>query len=165
MHESAQIAAVKWWKTFRQSVVPGRIAELGSYSINGSVRDFIPIDVGFDVVAGNMVDEVITAGIIPEVHRGAFKAVVSVSSFQFCPDPALYKAEILDLLDPGGFVFLTMCAPSCKTKHSTAPNPWGWTDEFRMTASELRDFFEPEIKASQPVSDDGHNLIYYGTKR
>ena len=162
MHKSIR----KELRRFRKKYdVNGRIAELGSLNFNGSPQDYLPIEVGFDLVDGNGVDVVINPGIIPRKYHHKFDIVVSSSSFHYCPKPELYKKQILALLKLGGLVWMSMCAPSCKRCHTTSENEYGFTDCFRVTRKELCRFLKPEIKPIECyyVGDDHHeDIIYIG---
>ena len=136
------------------------VADLGARDLNGSVKDVVPGAVGFDLAAGPGVDVVIELGCIPEEHRGRYDIVTSVSSFQFCPHPECYKSEITALLKPGGRLFLSMCAPSCGTRHTTVPP---WDDCFRMSLTELKDLLAPEIRmvTGEVRGHGGHEDILF----
>lgn len=165
MHEGVAKHLAKFYELNRPLMDAIRIAELGALNLNGSCRDIIPVDTGIDIVSGPGVDEVIIPGEIPDRLRHMFGAVVSVSSFQFCPDPGLYKTQILDLLVPRGLLFLTMCAPSCTYSHSSSNNPYEFGDGLRFSLDQLRAFFEPEfreISCFESVDSDHGNLIYVG---
>jgi hypothetical protein len=165
MHDAVAKQLARFYELNRALMDSIRIAELGALDLNGSCRSIVPIDTGFDIVEGPGVDEAIVPGEIPSRFHHTFGAVVSVSSFQFCPDPSLYRQQILDLLVPRGLLFLTMCAPSCTYSHSSSNNAYAFTDGIRLTLEELRKFFSPEFREIScfEVVDEGHgNLIYVG---
>ena len=151
-------------KSFMKSA---KIAELGSYNINGTIRKYLPKLKGFDIYKGDCVDVVIRPGIIPQEHIGKYNFVVSCNSFQYCPEPKLYKKEIIDLLKTGGMVWFNMCAPSCKRKHNTSDNKYKYKDSFRMSRKNLKAFFEPEITCvlCYQKTRFGHkDIIFIGKK-
>lgn len=122
------------------------VAELGSYNINGSVKEVIPYSHGFDILSGKGVDNVIEPGKILEQYKHKYDILISTSSFQTCPDSNLYKQEILDLCKNNALVFLTMCSLDCKYQHSTSPNQYNFKDEIRMSEKQLINFMAPEIE-------------------
>lgn len=142
MHESVKCTLSEWIGTFGD-VANKAVADVGAYNINGAVKDVIPHAVGFDLVAGPGVDVVLNLGEVPEEHRGRYDIVTSLGSFQCCPQPGSYKAEIVGLLKPGGHLFLTMCSPGCQARHTTSPG--GFQDCLRFHPGELEDFMRPEI--------------------
>jgi len=145
MHSNVKDALIKWRYSYDSKMIGAKIADIGSRDINGAVREVIPQVVGFDIVDGDGVDVKINPGAIPTDHMGIYDFVTSISSFQTCPDSSAYKKEIVDLLKVDGMLLLTMCADSCKIKHSTSPNSYGYEDGVRMDMGELIEFFKPEV--------------------
>jgi hypothetical protein len=145
MHKGAAIEIKKWYQNNKQYLDTIKIAELGSYDINGSVKDIIPNTIGFDILEGKGVDIVITPGIITEKYKQVFGALITTSAFQCCPDITLFKTQVLDLLKPEGLFILTMCPDSCNPGHSTSPNEYKFRDSIRMSQSKLREFWEDEF--------------------
>jgi len=146
MHDSAKRAIAKFYFDYRTVLDATRVADLGALNINGATKDVIAHAVGFDIVAGKGGDVVIVPGTVPPEHRHQYGAVVTSSSFSFCPDPLAYKKQIIDLLQPGGLLFLTMCSDKCQVRHSTSDNSYGFQDEFRLELRELERFFSTEFE-------------------
>lgn len=146
MHDAARRAIAKFYFDNKQYLDSTRVADMGALNINGSTRDVIPHVVGFDIVAGNGVDVVIAPGSIPDEHKQRYGAVVSCASFTFCPDPAAYKKQLIELLQPGGLLFLIMCSNKCRMQHSTSNNSYGFTDAFRLELKDLERFFSNEFE-------------------
>ena len=119
MHENAHDVLKDWVNKNQEFVDSAKIAELGCQDVNGNILEIIPTRTGFDLMEDASVDVVIEPGIIPEDHKHIYDLVVTVSSFQFCPNPHVYIKEILDLLKPDGKLFLLTCGYSCihKTAH------------------------------------------------
>lgn len=163
MHDNVKNEFKKWYEENTKNKQDFKIAELGSYDINGSIRDIVSKLVGFDIYDGKNVDVVIKPGEIPLEYKNKYEAVVSMGSFQCCPYPELYKKEILDLLYNNGLLFLTMCGPQCKKWHITSPNKYGYKDCIRMTKEELIKLFLPEIKVVECYEKDG-DIIFKGIK-
>ncbi len=167
MHDTVKNFIRSWYSDNKADIDRAQIADLGSYNVNGGVVDIIPHVVGFDICEGKGVDVVLRPGEIPEEHRNAFDYVVSTSSFTCCPQPEAYKAEIVDLLKPGGQLLLTMCSPKCQFRHSTSPNVYGFQDSFRITPDQTKAFFSTHFAALRCfVADEGEfsDLIYIGLR-
>lgn len=145
MHNSVKRAINRFYAENRDVLDQVRVADMGALNINGSTREVIPHCTGFDIVDGPGVDVRIEPGVIPAAHRGVYGAVVSISSFTFCPDPVLYKRQLVDLLAPGGLLLLTCCAAQCRARHSTSRNAHGFVDSFRMGLPQLAAFFETDF--------------------
>jgi hypothetical protein len=143
MHASVRNALCLWLEVLG-GAAGKTVADVGAYNLNGSVKEVLPHAIGFDLVPGPGVDVVVPLGSIPAEHRNRYDLVTSISSFQFCPYPREYKNELLELLKPNGLLFLTMCAASCTTKHTTVPP---YEDCLRMTIEELTALMGPEIVA------------------
>lgn len=144
VHESARRAIAKFYFDYRSYLDNTEIADMGALNINGATKDIINC-VGFDIVEGKGVDVVINPGFIPEEHKRRYGAVISANSFVFCPDPGMYKKQIIDLLAPNGLVFLITCSEKCKNKHTTSDNIYGFQDSFRVGLRDLEKFFSIEF--------------------
>jgi hypothetical protein len=149
MHKNVREHVEDWYSYNKDLIKSSRIADVGAFNINGSIKDIIPHAVGFDIYDGNGVDVVIEPGIIPKKHIGVYNFVTSISSFQFCPDPNLYKKQITDLLCKGGFLFLSMCSDKCEKGHSSSPNKYSYGDEVRMSLTEIQNFFETDFTITE----------------
>lgn len=145
MHNSVKRAIARFYFDNRDYLDQVRVADMGALNINGSAREVIPHCTGFDIVDGPGVDVRIEPGQIPEAHRGVYGAVLSISSFTFCPEPALYKRQLVDLLAPGGLLLLTCCSVHCKARHSTSSNGFGFADSFRVALPALAQFFASDF--------------------
>ncbi len=145
VHDSARRAIAKFYFDYRDYLDSVKVADMGALNINGATKDIIGHCVGFDIVEGNGVDVVINPGFIPEEHKGRYGAVVSANSFVFCPDPVMYKKQIIDLLAPKGLLFLITCSEKCRNKHTTSDNRYGFQDSFRTTLRDLENFFSVEF--------------------
>ncbi len=159
MHCSVKEEIKKWVDRNFVHVHLMTVVDLGSLNINGSVRDIIPWAYGIDLAPGPGVDLVITAGEIPDSVLGFFGAVVGTSSMQYSASLENYKKEVIDLLRPGGLVFLTVCSPECKVKHTTSSVT---EDTHRLTSHEIQELFQPEIYLSYHSAGDGHDMIFEG---
>jgi hypothetical protein len=167
MHESVNNELIKWYNDNKDYIDQNKIVDIGSFDINGSVKNVIKHSIGFDIYKGKNVDVVIEPGVIPEEHMFKYGAATSISSFQFSPDSQVYKKQILDLLCDGGLLFLTMCGDKCKYSHTTSPNKYNFKDSVRYTKNELHDIFSPEFNIIElyETMSDHHNLILKAKKK
>ena len=145
----------------------GKVCYLGSLNLNGTIEYMDKV--GFDIIEGPGVDVVIAPGIIPMDHKLKYDTCVSISSFQFCPDPEIYMSEILDLLrnTAGSKLFLTLCHESCKTSHTTSDNRYSFKDEIRFSEEKLIDFFSSEFeiivkKTSRSILSNHRDYVITG---
>lgn len=163
MHKSIRRALKKFRNEYEELLESAVIAELGSLNINGSPREYLPPLTGFDIAPGNDVDVVIEYGVIPPEHQGKYDVVITSSSFHYCPDPNIYKREILHLMKPKGLLWLSMCGPKCKCNHTTSNNKYGFTDSYRMTKEELEEFLSLDFNCIACVygGDKHHQDIFY----
>ena len=146
MHKEVLQEFNNWYKSNKDHIDNSKVAELGSYDLNGTIKHITPNSVGFDLAEGPNVDIIIEPGIIPNEHKNKYNVVVSISSFQFCPEPEVYKNEILDLLCDDGLLFLTMCSPKCQRGHTTSPTNYELTDTIRMTHEEIIELFNKDFE-------------------
>ena len=167
MHDNVKYRLEDWYKSNRISIDSSKIADVGAYNINGSTKNIISHAIGFDIYDGEGVDVVIEPGIIPEEHIGKYNFVTSISSFQFCPEPNLYKKQITDLLCDGGFLFLSMCSDKCEKGHTSSPNIYNYGDEVRMSLTEIQNFFEEDFTIIELTYslDGGHSDIILKAKK
>jgi hypothetical protein len=171
MHKEVLQEFNKWYKNNQELIDSKPVAELGSYNINGTLNENIPHMVGFDICEGPNVNVVIEPGRIPDEHKNKYNFVISISSFQFCPDSEMYKNEILDLLCDEGLLFLTMCSPKCQLGHTTSPNKYNFEDSIRMTHDEIKTFFGKDFEILEvydlPIIDSmsHHDTIIKAKKK
>lgn len=166
MHESSVKHIVEWYATNYGNTISSSslMAEVGSYDINGSIKDFLPNNIiGFDICEGPKVDVIIEPGKVPAEHWIKYDAVISANAFHLCGDPAAYKSEVVALLKSGGLFVLTMCRPDCTQSHRTSPNKYGFVEGIRHTPDQAKAFWGPEIVVSRAFIE-GHDLVVWGSK-
>lgn len=123
MHDTAYEIGRLFFETYGRS---GQvIVELGSWNVNGSLRDFCPSGatyLGLDVENGPSVDIRVDPG-RPIPLRDEFADLV-VSSSAFEHDPCFWETflELARVLKPGGFLYLN--APSNGTFHRYPSDCW-----------------------------------------
>ncbi|MCB4820998.1 methyltransferase domain-containing protein [Roseicella aerolata] len=101
------------------------VAELGSYDVNGSLRDHAPRGiryVGFDMEAGPGVDVVVAPGKPLPLPDGSVDVAVTSSAFEH--DIAFWDTflELIRILRPGGLLYVN--APSNHTVHRYPLDCW-----------------------------------------
>ena len=158
MLDSVKNHLTRWYQENKEYIDSVKLADLGSFNINGSTRDIINNLTGFDILEGKGVDIVINPGVIPPNHIGIYGAVTSISSFQFCPDSNLYKKQIIDLLYDEGLLFLTMCNDRCKGNHSTSPSNYkDFVDQKRYSKIDLENIFKDDFEILEIYETGEHN--------
>jgi SAM-dependent methyltransferase len=115
--QQAFIAAVK--AAFPMFFVGGRVLEIGSLDINGSVRAHFAAReyIGLDVGAGPGVD-LVCQGQDYAAPDGSFDVVLSCETMEHNPHWRETFANMLRLCRPGGLVLMT-CATVGRAEHGT----------------------------------------------
>ncbi len=167
MHQTVINELEKWYNDNIDILRNKKIADIGSYNVNGSVRDVIPNVVGFDIVNGDEVDVKIESGIIPDEYKNKFQAVTTTSSFQFAPNTNQFIKQIIDLLTNDGLLILTMCPNGCFDKHSTSPGHKNNNDKIRISKEQLYGLFNMEFKniVIYEANDDHPTVILKANKK
>jgi SAM-dependent methyltransferase len=116
MHREAMLfvrAVVASRGPFRQAL------EIGSYNVNGSVRDLFPGAeyVGLDSRAGPGVDVVGDGATWRPADGQVFDCVVCTEVLEHAPDPAAVVCTAFESLAPGGVLILT-AASEHRAPHS-----------------------------------------------
>jgi dTDP-4-amino-4,6-dideoxygalactose transaminase len=172
MHDSVARSLQDWADKYRRFLEKAAVADIGAYNINGSTKQVLAKSpcasiTGFDILAGDGVDVVIQPGEIPEEYHGQYDVVTSISSFQCCPDSDVYRQQIIDLIKPGGMLFLTMCSTECKSKHSSSPNEHYEGDYVRMSREQLIKFFSRDFEMLKCYESHAYHpdLVYIAQRR
>lgn len=97
----------------------GKVAEIGSLNINGSIREcFITKDyTGYDIAEGNGVD-VVQRGELISLPTDSLDTSVSTECFEHNPFWVETFSNMLRMTRPGGLVILT-CATTGRQEHGT----------------------------------------------
>lgn len=104
----------------------GKVLEVGSLNVNGSLREVLPITHGIDIRAGKDVDEVLDAcNLLEKYGPESWDHVVSSSTFEHVEfwEPALKNAW--GVLKTGG-TFLFEVPTVGKGYHSHPKDYWRW---------------------------------------
>ncbi|MDO9708318.1 methyltransferase domain-containing protein [Paracraurococcus lichenis] len=124
MHDTAHLHGrlffeLYWQPEFRI------VAELGSYDVNGRLRDHAPPGVrwvGFDMAPGPGVDVAVAPGAALPLADGSVDVAVTSSAFEH--DAAFWQTflELVRILRPGGLLYLN--APSNHVVHRFPLDCW-----------------------------------------
>ncbi len=86
------------------------VLDVGSYDINGSLKNVIPVAwtyIGLDRVPGPNVDVVAEEGKPFPIGAGSVGLVVSSSCFQYVKNPFELTRQLYACLKPGGMIYIT----------------------------------------------------------
>ncbi|MBV9785523.1 MAG: class I SAM-dependent methyltransferase [Acidisphaera sp.] len=124
MHTSAAELGKKFFETYWRSDF-GRILDIGSYDVNGTLREFQPPGseyVGIDLQHGPGVDLVLQDAYSYPFPEGHFDIIVSTSCFEHDPMFWLTFIECVRVLSPQGFLYIN--APSSGVHHGYPYDCW-----------------------------------------
>lgn len=112
MHDAAKAFVIRAIEELHVDPDGAVVAELGSYNVNGSVRDLFEgckSYTGVDVRKGPGVDVVEDGGTWGRAN--SCDVVVSTETLEHAPDPAAIIANAGRILKPGGVVIVTAAGP------------------------------------------------------
>lgn len=116
-------------------VLQGRIIEVGSYDVNGGVRDIVPVAVGTDLREGPGVDLVCPVErLLEHFAPGEFDACVSTETLEHVQDWKGFIRTTWDLVKEGGWIVGTMASVN-KGRHAYPDDYW------RMVEFHLRTIY------------------------
>lgn len=138
MHDSAAADFQKFVGKFLNPDEPLRIADVGSYNVNGTLRELLPAGhrwtyVGFDIKPGPNVDVVINDEGTGE-HAGSFDVVAASQVLEHVRKPWEWIHFLAGLTHRGGLVYV--CAPNTWTYHKYPVDCW------RVWPEGMRSLFE-----------------------
>lgn len=110
----------------------GDVLDVGSYNVNGSLRDVLPITWGVDMRAGPGVDQVCPVeNLAAEFGAESFDHVCSADALEHMQDWDAALSNLWAVLKPDGYLFLTMANPK-KGYHGHPHDYWRMEiDDFR----------------------------------
>ena len=113
----------------------GKVLEIGSYNVNGGIKDIIPVTVGTDLRKGPGVDLVCPVELLRE-HFAAnhFDACVSLGTLEHVENWKSFFTVTWDLVRDGGWLVMTMAARH-KGRHNYPSDYW------RFDAEQLRSLY------------------------
>ena len=140
MHPAAREWCEKYCPRDARSVV-----EVGSFDVNGGVRDLFPnatVYLGIDLKPGRGVDLVMDAA--EWVPDRLYDCAVSTETFEHTPKWRQILRRMKDALSPGGVLVMT-CATTGRNPHSCLGFPVVPPDEFygNVTEEEFRKALVP----------------------
>lgn len=107
----------------------GKVIEIGSFDINGGLRDIIDISVGIDMRSGRGVDMVCdVADLKQHFSDGHFDACVSAGTLEHIEDWRSFVRVTWDLVKDGGWLVFTIASLD-KGRHSYPHDYWRMTNE------------------------------------
>jgi len=91
-----------------KDLLTGRVLEIGSLNVNGSIREVIDIAVGVDLRRGKGVDLIFPVEKLKEIFAdGSFDACVSAGTLEHVEDWRGFVRVTWDLVKEGGYLVLT----------------------------------------------------------
>lgn len=119
MNEYVRIFAKK-----HKGRITGNVLEVGSYNVNGALRETLPITVGIDMRDGPGVDVVVSAcSLVAEFGIESFDCVCSADALEHIEDWKTAMQQMWDVLKPSGVLLLTMANPD-KGRHAYPDDYW-----------------------------------------
>jgi SAM-dependent methyltransferase len=107
----------------------GTILDVGSYNVNGTIRDVIPVTLGVDMQPGPCVDQVLDATKLLETFGpGSWDNVISNDALEHMEDWHGCLTNMWGVLKPGGVFLISMANPK-KGYHGYPSDYWRWTLE------------------------------------
>ena len=92
--------------------ISGRVMEVGSRDINGTVRAVLPVTIGIDFIDGTGVDKVMNVtDLLAEFGPESFDCVVSCDALEHIEDWDAAWLNMWGVLKTGGVALLTMAGP------------------------------------------------------
>ena len=121
--------ASKAFLTEHKDKLGGRVLEIGSLNVNGSVREVIDVAVGVDMRHGRGVDIVCdVAKLVGYFPVESFDACVSVGTLEHVKDWQGFILTTWDMVKEGGYLVMTMASMD-KGRHSYPDDYWRFTED------------------------------------
>jgi len=115
--------------TLNADKLTGKVLEVGSFNVNGGVRDIIEVHTGIDLRKGNGVDIVCKAeDIINYYPEGFFDSVVTTETLEHVEHWKEFLTAINKVVKPDGWWVCSM-ASLRKGKHDYPNDYWRFTPE------------------------------------
>lgn len=162
MHESAMANAERFVRLHLSRHVPGRVLDVGSRDVNGTLRPLLQSAgwdyVGLDRIAGTNVD-VHTPELPWPLADVSFGAVVSSSALEHDPQPWVTWREMCRVLAPGGLLYC--CCPSAGPHHDYPVDCWRFMVDAWAGLAEWGglDLIEAYVDPSDPVHRDSVGIF------
>ncbi len=137
MHTTAMRHGALFFETYAKALGSGRVLDIGSQDVNGSLKDVCPPGlhyVGVDFVPGKGVDVVLDDPYVLPFEPESFDAVVSSSCFEHSPFFWVLFLEIMRVLKPAGLLYLNV--PSNGLFHRYPVDCWRFYPDSGAALSE-----------------------------
>lgn len=128
----------------------GKVIEIGSYNVNGSVRDVIHVTLGVDMREGPGVDLVCPVEAL-DLPPESFDACVSTDTLEHVKDWRGFIRKTWDLVKPNGWLVMTM-AHQRKGRHAYPDDYWRMTPENILMIYPEASVFELSKEGKKPSS-------------
>jgi SAM-dependent methyltransferase len=139
MHDAARAAVIRAIDALNLDPTDKRVCEVGSYNVNGTIRDLFDgckDYTGVDVRKGSGVDEVADGATFGRANT--YDIVVSTETLEHAPEPQKIVANAFRILKPGGAVILTAAGPE-RPEHGSDGGARGEREHYANIAeSDLR---------------------------
>ena len=135
MHLSAMADARRFVDRYLQSAQSIRVADIGSYDVNGTLRPLFARSgwsyCGMDASHGPNVDRVLSSAYSwPEIPDGQFDVVVSTQTLEHIQRPWKWLPEVARICKSNGLVYV--CTPNTWAYHEYPIDCWrAWPDGLR----------------------------------
>jgi SAM-dependent methyltransferase len=104
--------------------ITGRVLEVGSYNVNGALRDTLDVTIGIDMRDGPGVDIVVSAcKLVAQFGVESFDCVVSADALEHIEDWKTAMEQMWSVLKSNGVLLLTM-ANLDKGRHAYPDDYW-----------------------------------------
>lgn len=121
-------ATIEFYRKHKDKL-DGRVLEIGSLNVNGSLREVLEIAVGVDLRKGKGVDLVCPVEKLKELFPdGSFDACVSAGTLEHVEDWRGFVRVTWDLVKNGGYLVLTIASQQ-KGRHAYPDDYWRLTNE------------------------------------
>jgi SAM-dependent methyltransferase len=134
MHEACRSFVAAWANVIRP---PRSVVEVGSYDVNGSVRDLFAGSryLGIDLRAGPGVDVVADGASWQPEDWPLFDLVLCLETLEHAPDPRAVCRNLVRLAAPGGLILVTAAGP-LRLPHSRDGHPLPVGEAYRNLRGE-----------------------------
>ena len=125
MHHSAILNAQYFYKTYLKEDVHYKVLDIGSQDINGSLKDYLPLNTdytGVDFVDGKNVDVILNDPYSLPFKENEFDVILCSSCFEHSDMFWISFLEIMRILKPNGLFYLNV--PSNGIFHYYPVDSW-----------------------------------------
>ena len=117
---------VKQYLRRHSAILAGRVLEVGSFDVNGAVRDVVPVTIGIDMRPGPGVDRVLRAEFLPEhFEPETFDAVVCCETLEHVEHWREAVVAMWHVLKGDGWLVITV-PTIAKPRHNYPNDYWRW---------------------------------------